>query len=135
MEERLGSVDYDVWACAVCDERLIIPYTRLWLPIAGCPRCAFRTVQSSTVTVRAASTLASGLEETHLECANCGWSTVTMHETPRIVEAAATSASSFGGASSGWSEDGADGGGSSGGGDSSFGGSGETAGGGGGDSY
>jgi uncharacterized protein len=131
-EERIGSVDYDVWACAACDERLVIPYTRLWSAISGCPQCGFRTVQRATHTIRTASTARTGLEETRLDCAHCGWSKTTLRETPRIIVAAA-SAASVGGSSGGWSSGGSDGGSS--GGDSSFGGSGETAGGGGGDSY
>jgi uncharacterized protein len=132
-EERLGSVDYDVWACAACGERLIIPYTRLWSPVTGCPQCGFRTVRSASRTIRAASTAQGGLEESRLDCAHCGWSKTTLRETPRIVVAAATAAS-VGGGAGGWSGGGSGDGGSSGGG-SSFGGSGETAGGGGGDSY
>jgi uncharacterized protein len=117
-EERLGSVDYDVWACPTCDERLVIPYTRWWSSIKGCPQCGFRTVRSETRTLRAATTASTGLEETRLTCANCDWRDVAVRETPRIQP----------------SSGGSDGGGASAGG-VSFGGSGSTAGGGGGASY
>src|SRR5690242_15714512 len=30
LEERLGSVDYDVWVCRQCDQRLVIPYRKLF---------------------------------------------------------------------------------------------------------
>jgi uncharacterized protein len=116
-EERVGSVDYDVWACASCDERLVIPYKR-WSRHEGCPSCRFRTVEKHVRTVKRATTASTGLEEIHLKCANCGWQDVTRRVTPRVPPPTASSGSRGGG-----------------GGGRSFGGSGRTAGGGGGGSY
>lgn len=119
-EERVRSVDYDVWACAACDERLVIPYRRWWSGREACPKCGYRTVKRESRTIRAATTSRTGLEEITLDCAHCGWHDVTRRSTPRVT------ASSGGGGSFG-------GGGSSSGG--GFGGSGITSGGGGGGSY
>jgi uncharacterized protein len=122
-EEHVGSVDYDVWACQVCAERLVIPYKR-WSSYEGCPRCGYRTVKRESRTLRAATTVSEGAEEIRLACANahCGWRDVTRRTLPRLPM---PTASSGGGSSSGFG----------GGGGSSFGGSGRTAGGGGGSSY
>jgi uncharacterized protein len=117
-EERVGSVDYDVWACASCSERIVIPYSR-WSRYKGCPKCQARTLSSKTATVTAATRHSTGLEETTLDCAFCGFHDVTRRVTPVLPPPSSSSSS---------------GGGSSGGG-SSFGGSGRTAGGGGGSSY
>jgi uncharacterized protein len=120
VEERVGSVDYDVWACPACDERLVIPYRR-WSSYEGCPRCRFRTVKKSSRTVRAATTGSTGLEEITLACANCDYRDVTRRTTPKLPP---PSAGGSGGGRGG-----------GGGGGRSFGGSGRTAGGGGGGSY
>lgn len=119
VEERIGSIDYDVWACTTCSERLVIPYKHWFTSFHGCPSCNFRTVSEQVTTLRHATTSRGGLEEVTRTCENCGWRDVTRRSTPRI----STSSSSSGGSSS-----------SSGGG-SSFGGSGSTSGGGGGSSY
>ena len=120
-EERVGSVDYDVWACGSCPERLVIAYSR-WSRYRGCPRCQARTLASSTKTVTAATQFSTGLEETTLDCAHCGFHDVTRRVTPVLPPPSSSSSSSSGSSSSG-------------GGGSSFGGSGATSGGGGGASY
>lgn len=117
-EERVGSVDYDVWACPSCSERIVIAYSR-WSSYRGCPKCQARTLSRTTRTVTAATQLSTGLEETTLDCAHCGYHDVTRRVTPVLPPPPPPSSSSSG---------------SSGGG-SSFGGSGRTAGGGGGSSY
>jgi uncharacterized protein len=119
-EERVGSVDYDVWACASCPERLVIAYSR-WSRYRGCPKCQARTLSSSTRTVTAATQVSTGLEETTLECAHCGFHDVTRRVTPVLPPPPPPSSPSSRSGSSG--------------GGSSFGGSGRTAGGGGGSSY
>lgn len=116
-EERVGSLDYDVWACGSCPERIVIGYRR-WSRYTGCPKCKARTLASSTKTITHATQHSTGLEETTLDCAFCGYHDVTRQVTPVLPESSSSSGSS---------------GGSSGG--SSFGGSGSTAGGGGGSSY
>lgn len=121
-EERVGSVDYDVWACASCSQRIVIGY-RHWSRYTGCPKCSARTLSRTTRMVTAATRTRTGLEETTLDCAACGYHDVTTRVTPVLPEPSSSSGSSF---SSG---------GSSGGGGSSFGGSGSTSGGGGGSSY
>ena len=119
VEERIGSVDYDVWACASCPERLVIAYSR-WSRYRGCPKCNARTLSSTTRTVKAATQFSTGLEETTLDCAHCGFHDVTRRVTPVLPPPSSSSSGSRSGSS---------------GGGSSFGGSGRTAGGGGGASY
>ena len=119
-EERVGSVDYDVWACASCPERLVIAYAR-WSRYRGCPKCQARTLSSITRTVTAATQFSTGLEETTLDCAHCGFHDVTRRITPVLPPPPPSSSSGSRSSSSG--------------GGSSFGGSGQTAGGGGGSSY
>ena len=122
VEERVGSVDYDVWACPVCDERLVIPYPSRFTSVKGCPSCGYRTVRQSTRTLVAATQVSTGLEEITLHCEHCGWHDVTRRTTPMLPTPSSSSSSGSSGSGGG-------------GGGSSFGGSGSTAGGGGGASY
>jgi len=121
-EEKIRSVNYDVWRCTApgCPERLVIPRRKWFSGYSDCPNCHRRTLTSSTVTLVPATQSSTGLEETTTTCAFCKWSRTTRHVTP--VLPSPSSGSSFSGSSSGGSS-------------SSFGGSGSTAGGGGGASY
>lgn len=125
-EERINSVNYDVWRCpaAGCPERMVIPRANRWSGYSDCPDCHRRTLTSSTVTLVPATQSSTGLEERTTTCAFCKASRTTRRVTPVLPPPPppSTSSSSFGGSSSGGSG-------------SSFGGSGSTAGGGGGASY
>lgn len=118
LEERLRSVDYDVWRCDQGHET-VLRYRRHFSSLTECPSCHFRTVKTSRRTARAATYAHTGLAiDTHT-CQQCG------HEWAEdvILPVLQRSTSSPGG------------GGGGGGGGGSFGGSGSTGGGGGGSSY
>jgi uncharacterized protein len=123
LEERLGSVDYDVWVCPKCNQRLVIPYKKWFTKYATCPKCNRRTCETITVTVRAATTVSAGERVISRDCQNCDFKDSRREIIPRVVE---SSASSGGSSSSG--------GGGGGGSGSSFGG-GSAGGGGAGRSY
>jgi uncharacterized protein len=118
-EESVKSVDYDVWQCGECGERLVLRYKRWFTSYSECPQCKFWTVKSKTRTLIPATTSSGGLAEVTRTCQHCGFGDTRQHATPRL-----SSSSSSGG-----------GGRSSSGGGSSFGGSGRSAGGGGGGRY
>jgi uncharacterized protein len=115
-EERLASVDYDVWACTRCPERIVVGHRHWFSGHEHCTKCEARTLRRQVRTVRTATTTRTGLEEHALHCLHCGHSATQQRTIPRR-------SSSGGGSRSG--------GGSS----SSFGGSGRSSGGGGGSSY
>jgi uncharacterized protein len=123
LEERLGSVDYDVWVCRQCDQRLVIPYRKWFSKYTECPKCRRRTCETITVTVRAATTVSTGEQRIHRACQSCGFRDSRIETIPMIV-VTASSGGSGGGSSSG----------GGGGGGSSFGG-GSAGGGGAGRSY
>ena len=123
VEEKLGSVDYDVWVCE-CGESLTIPYNKWFSGYGECRKCHRRAAKSTRVIVMPATTVSSGIAEDRFACKACGerWNvTVVLPQIPTP-----SSSSGGGGGSSG---------GGGGGGGSSFGGSGSTSGGGGGGSY
>jgi len=116
VEEKVKSVDYDVWACS-CGERLIIPYKKLFTSYSECRECHRRTAKAKRHTLRAATTSSTGSARDDFRCRACKARWEVLVTLPVI-------STSSGGS-----------GGSSGGGGSSFGGSGSTSGGGGGGSY
>ena len=38
-ENVVGSVDYDVWLCPKCNQRLVIPYKKWFSKYSECPKC------------------------------------------------------------------------------------------------
>lgn len=126
LEERLESIDYDVWECPTCRYRIKVPYASWFSAYGECPSCKRRTLESERHTVAAATTLSEGQELIRKRCRNCGWSHTETRIIPRIVVAAATSGSggSSGGGGSFGGGGGHSGGGSFGGGTSGGGGAG-----------
>ena len=112
-EERLGSVDYDVWKCPGCGHHFTLRYPKWASRYDKCPQCHNRTKSSATTVVAAASTASSGSALVVETCAFCSFRREHTQVLPRIEPASASSGSS-GGSSGGGSSFG--GGGSGGGG-------------------
>ena len=95
IEERIGSVDYDVWCCTSCDAVEKIRYAAFFTKYAKCPQCRARTKSSSTATIRHATTTMTGLSEVTERCAHCDYVNVSQQIIPMVEEtqihAAATS--------------------------------------------
>src|SRR5436305_1584094 len=113
LEERLGSVDYDVWVCPQCDQRLVIPYRKWFSKYQDCPNCLRRTCETRSVTLRTATTLSTGERAVYRQCQSCGFKDERRELIPRVVE---TSSSGSGGSGGGGGGGSSFGGGSAGGG-------------------
>ncbi|MDE6514019.1 MAG: TPM domain-containing protein [Muribaculaceae bacterium] len=74
IEERVGSVDYDVWRCPADGTTEIIPYVQLDSAFAECPVCHARTfhVVSDRIT-RQPSTTHTGTRVVTRQCVSCGF--------------------------------------------------------------
>lgn len=120
IEEKIQSVNYDVWGCDRCPEKIIIKRTKWFGTYSECPKCKCLTLESETRTIIAATQVSGGLEEVTVTCEFCHYTAKEQRHTPMLP----TYSSSSGGGRSG-----------SGSGGSSFGGSGRSSGGGGGGSY
>jgi uncharacterized protein len=106
-EERIGSVDYDVWTCPSCSHHFTLRYPK-WLTKYGkCPQCSNRTKSSTEHVITAATTSSSGSARVVEMCAFCSFTNEYTKTLPRIVESSSSSSSggssssSFGGGSSG----------------------------------
>jgi uncharacterized protein len=71
-EERLGSVDYDVWRCPSCASHVLYDY-RGFSFYRDCPECHYRTLGTSSRVIDSASCYSSGLREVTHSCGNCNY--------------------------------------------------------------
>jgi uncharacterized protein len=122
VEERLKSVDYDVWSCE-CGEMLVLPYRAWFSSYHLCPACHHRTAKISRRVIKQPTYTAKGRAEDTTTCKACGATSTKEIVLPKRTQSSSGSSSGSGSSSH-----------SSGGG-SSFGGSGSSSGGGGGSSY
>ena len=115
-EERVGSVDYDVWACGACDRALVLRYGKLFTHYKPCPQCGATTMSAASTTVQSPTTTSYGVARIDETCANCSYKSSHTNSIPRI--STSSSSGSFGSSSSFSSNSSGGGGHSSGGGSS-----------------
>lgn len=115
VEEKIGSIDYDVWFCEKSKDIKIYAYESLFTSYSKCPSCHFKTyfVQSDTVTVSPTCT-SSGSGIRHYACKNCNHKNSSTYTIPArdcsksssssgssYSSGSSSSSSSFGGGRSG----------------------------------
>jgi uncharacterized protein len=126
LEERLGSVNYDVWVCPQCQQRLVIPHKKWFSKYSECSNCHRLTCETRTVTIRAATTSSSGLRALYSECLSCGLKKERREIIPEIMATSSDGSGSSGGFGGGGGGGGGSGGGSFGGGSAGGGGAGRS---------
>lgn len=117
-EEKIGSIDYDVWQCECGEHLLPVAYNKLLTSYSTCPACKVRAQKTTRRTIKAATYDSTGVAEKKFHCESCGKTRTSRITLSKLTRS--SSSSSSGGSSSGGS---------------SFGGSGSSSGGGGGSSY
>jgi uncharacterized protein len=115
LEERLKSVNYDVWVCPTCQQVSIVPHNAWFSRYSKCTSCGRRTLETSSRTLVRATTSHSGSEEVTERCRNCGWTRTYTRTIPR-VQASSGGSGGFSSGGSGGGGGGSFGGGSAGGG-------------------
>lgn len=99
-EERIGSLDYDVWLSPSGFHK--IERYDGHTSASNCETCGYKTYrQTSSRTIRAATTSSSGLAEDTYECAHCGRTQVVQRTIPKIETSSSSGGSSGGGSSFG----------------------------------
>ena len=85
-EEKLNSVDYDVWVCPQCNETDIIPYDNPRSAFTVCPQCGAKacTLEADRV-VRRPTPLAKGAGIKVYNCRNCHNRTQRAYEIPKVI--------------------------------------------------
>jgi uncharacterized protein len=100
-EERLGSVDYDVWDCPACNHLTVEGYRAWFSRYGACRACGFRTVEGTTTVLEHATTTSEGLKRIDYHCHNCNDDYSVTRSIPRKSDSdSGSSRSSFGGGSS-----------------------------------
>ena len=116
-EERLNSVDYDVWLCDHCGNTLVYPYENQFTQYQKCPSCHSRAYSfEGDHILRRATTVSTGLGEKRYYCAHCHKTDCKQYIIPIIVAAAVVGSGRRGGGFGGGFSGGSFGGGSFGGG-------------------
>ena len=105
-EERVGSVDYDVWKCPSCSHHFTLRYPKWVSKFEKCPQCRNRTKSSTETVIEAASSFSAGSAQVVESCAFCSFTSRYTRVLPRIQSSSSSSggssgSSSFGGGSSG----------------------------------
>jgi uncharacterized protein len=103
-EERVGSVDYDVWKCGACSHHFTLRYPKWITGYAKCPQCGNRTKSSTETVIERATTSSSGSAQVVEQCAFCSFHHEYTKVLPRIERSSSSgrsSGSSFGGGRSG----------------------------------
>jgi uncharacterized protein len=101
MEEKIHSVDYDVWRCPQCQETLKIPFKRWFTSYSTCPSCKRLTVRSTSKTITPATTAHAGVRHVTLRCKNCDWAAENDVVIPRETASSPGHSSSGGGGGGG----------------------------------
>lgn len=103
LEESLKSVDYDVWQCGACGHAEIRRYRSWFTAYAACPQCDYRTMETQTEVLEAATTTGTGRRRYDFRCENCDYRASEVRTIPRVSESSSgggSGRSSFGGGSS-----------------------------------
>jgi uncharacterized protein len=107
-EERIGSVDYDVWKCPACAHHFTLRYAKWISKYDKCPQCSNRTRSSTESVIRAATTSSEGSAQVLEKCAFCSFTNEYTKTLPRVSQSSSSSSSggssggsSFGGGRSG----------------------------------
>lgn len=101
IEEKLESVDYDVWLCDQCDHRTIEAYKSWFSSYGACRTCNYRTLAGTTTIIEHATTSSEGLKRVDYHCKHCDDSYSTHVTIPKKSKSSSSSSGgSFGGGSS-----------------------------------
>ncbi len=97
-EERIGSVDYDVWVCDKCDNIEVLRFEAQHTKYSECPHCHSKAYSlSHDHIVRPATSLAAGKGEKVYTCSHCHLRKALPYIIPMIVVGSSRGGSSGGG--------------------------------------
>ncbi len=71
VEERIGSIDYQIWACPTCGERKKRRASSFFSRYQTCPECRAKTLSSDSTTIEEATYTHGGEIRVDETCANC----------------------------------------------------------------
>jgi len=93
-EERLGSVDYDIWLCPDCEVTQKGRYAAWFSGYSTCPRCDHRTLSKHSYTVVSATEYSEGTGRTEETCRHCSYKNSYDYTISRVQRSSDSSSSS-----------------------------------------
>ncbi len=100
-EERIGSIDYDVWLCPNCEHYEQKDYKKLFTQYKRCPQCSYRTSSTDSTVVDQPTYHSSGTRQHRQTCNHCTLDKIWTTTIPRLQRTeSSSSSSSFGSSSS-----------------------------------
>jgi len=100
-EERVGSVDYDVWECPACAYRFTLRYPKWVTGYDKCPQCLNHTKSSTETVVERATVHGEGSARVVEQCAFCTYHVEYTKVLPRVERSTSSGSSGMSGGSSG----------------------------------
>ena len=97
LEESLGSVDYDVWACLECEDVIRHRYGKLFTRYSRCPHCDYITVHKIESTLVQANYSHGGKVQVRESCSHCDYHRRYTYITPKKVKSRSSSSFKGGG--------------------------------------
>ncbi|MCM1332203.1 MAG: TPM domain-containing protein [Bacteroides sp.] len=86
LEEKLDSVDYDVWLCDNCGETDILPFVNQHSIYQVCPKCGAKAASlRSDRVIRKPTEFNEGVGIREYVCRNCGNHTQTSYNIPKVI--------------------------------------------------
>jgi uncharacterized protein len=95
-EERVKSVDYDVWACESCRHTLKLRYGTIFTSYGRCPGCNAKTLSAETTTLVPATTSSSGTARVDESCEHCSYKNSYNRTIPQKSSSSSRSSGSSG---------------------------------------
>lgn len=99
-EERLGSVDHDVWFCGRCGHTQKIGWNAFFTSYSRCSSCKTRALKTTSTTLVSPTQYSEGSAQVDEDCKHCGRHhsyTKTLARLPPPSESSSSSSSSGGG--------------------------------------
>jgi len=102
-EEKLESVDYDIWKCGHCNYHTLSRYNRFFSRVETCPHCQYKTVKVKRTTLSEPTYTSTGREKINKNCTHCAYRNEQILVLPQRVRSSSgnSNGSSSGGSSSG----------------------------------
>lgn len=100
-EERLGSVDYDVWRCVVCGHHEAVPWPAFFTAYSRCDACGRRTLKQEETVLTPATRTSTGLLRVTRTCEHCGAASTADRVLPVLVASSSSGGRARGSGSSG----------------------------------
>lgn len=95
VEERAGSINYDVWLCNGCGQIVKRRFLNLFSGYGTCPRCHVRTRSKVSTVLQQADAWTTGLVQVTESCLSCGYRSTYTRTTPRHARSGSSNSSGF----------------------------------------